>query len=112
PISMLFFILKIASLFITTEALSDYYKLPSFLRRTDCKRWGAIMGALSLGCFGVHKFYLGQKKLGIAYLVFFWTFIPSILSFIDAIIYLCMDDQTFDEKYPPKAITSRCTNFL
>lgn len=41
---------------------------------------------LFLGGFGAHKFYEGKVLLGILYVVFCWTFIPSILAFIDLII--------------------------
>lgn len=55
--------------------------------------------ALIFGTFGVHKFYLGQIGLGILYLLFFWTLIPAIVAFIEGIIYLCMSDDAFNEKY-------------
>jgi len=62
-------------------------------------RVAAIILAFFLGGFGVHKFYLGRVAAGILYLLFFWTFIPSIIAFIEAIIYLTMSDEAFAEKY-------------
>lgn len=59
----------------------------------------AALLAFFLGGFGVHKFYLGQIGLGILYLVFFWTFIPSIIAFIEFIILLTMSDESFNQKY-------------
>ena len=59
----------------------------------------AALLALFLGGFGVHKFYLGQPLLGILYLVFCWTFIPAFIAFIEAIILLCMSDESFARKY-------------
>lgn len=59
----------------------------------------AALLAFFLGAFGVHKFYLGQVGLGILYLVFFWTFIPAIIAFIEFIILLTMSDETFNQKY-------------
>lgn len=59
----------------------------------------AALLAFFLGGFGVHKFYLGQVGLGILYLVFFWTFIPAIIAFIEFIILLTMSDETFNQKY-------------
>lgn len=44
----------------------------------------AVVLALLLGGLGAHKFYLGQMGLGILYLVFSWTGIPSIVAFIEA----------------------------
>ena len=59
----------------------------------------AALLAFFLGGFGAHKFYLGQIGWGIVYLVFCWTFIPSIVAFIEFIIYLCTSDQDFARKY-------------
>jgi TM2 domain-containing membrane protein YozV len=36
---------------------------------------------------------------GIVYLLFCWTFIPAIVSFIEAIVLLSTDDQTFNARY-------------
>jgi TM2 domain-containing membrane protein YozV len=59
----------------------------------------AALFAFFLGVFGAHKFYLGQVGMGILYLVFFWTFIPAIVSFIEAILFLVMSDEEFNRKY-------------
>lgn len=59
----------------------------------------AALLALFLGAFGIHKFYLGQVGWGFVYLLFFWTFIPSIIAFIEFIILLTMNDETFNQKY-------------
>lgn len=59
----------------------------------------AALLAIFLGGFGIHKFYLGQKGWGLVYLLFFWTVIPGIVGFIEGIIYLCMSDERFAEKY-------------
>jgi TM2 domain-containing membrane protein YozV len=55
--------------------------------------------AIFLGGIGMHKFYLGQVGQGIVYLLFCWTFIPSVIGLIEGIIYLTMSDQAFAEKY-------------
>lgn len=55
--------------------------------------------ALFLGGLGIHKFYLNKSAQGILYILFCWTFIPSIIAFIEGIIYLTMDTQTFNQKY-------------
>jgi len=59
----------------------------------------AILLAIFLGGFGIHKFYLNKPGQGVLYLLFCWTFIPAIAGFIEAIIYLCHDDQSFQQKY-------------
>ena len=55
--------------------------------------------ALFLGGIGVHKFYLGQTGKGILYLLFCWTYIPSLLALIEAITILCSNDENFQIKY-------------
>jgi TM2 domain-containing membrane protein YozV/predicted RNA-binding Zn-ribbon protein involved in translation (DUF1610 family) len=62
-------------------------------------RVAAALIAFFLGGFGGHKFYLGSVGMGILYLVFFWTFIPALVAFIEGIIYLTMSDQDFARKY-------------
>ena len=43
-----------------------------------------VLLALFLGGFGAHKFYFGQIALGVVYFLFCWTFIPSIVSLVEA----------------------------
>ena len=62
-------------------------------------RIAAILLAFFLGGFGVHKFYLGRVAAGFLYLIFFWTFIPALIAFVEMIIYLTMTDERFAEKY-------------
>lgn len=62
-------------------------------------RIAAALLAFFLGGFGVHKFYLGRTGAGILYLLFFWTFIPAIVAFVEMIIYLTMSDEDFARKY-------------
>lgn len=50
--------------------------------------------AAFLGGIGVHKFYAGKIGSGILYLIFCWTFIPSIIAFIEFIIALCKKADT------------------
>lgn len=59
----------------------------------------AALLAFFLGGFGVHKFYLGRVGWGIVYLLLFWTMIPAIVAFIEAIIYLIKSDEEFAAKY-------------
>jgi len=55
--------------------------------------------ALFLGGFGVHKFYLGNSKSGIWYLLFCWTGVPEIIGFIEGIQYFAMSDEDFVNKF-------------
>jgi TM2 domain-containing membrane protein YozV len=56
--------------------------------------------ALLLGGIGIHKFYLGQVGMGIVYLIFCWTMIPTIIAFVEGIVLLSMTDDDFARKFP------------
>ena len=43
-----------------------------------------VLLAIFLGGLGIHKFWIGDNTLGVIYLVFCWTFIPSLIALIDA----------------------------
>jgi TM2 domain-containing membrane protein YozV len=55
--------------------------------------------AILLGGLGIHKFYLGSIGLGIVYILFCWTGIPSFIGIIEGIIYLTSSDEKFYRKY-------------
>lgn len=59
----------------------------------------AALLAFFLGGLGGHKFYLGRPVQGILYLIFFWTFIPAIIAFFEAIMLLVMNDMEFHARY-------------
>ncbi len=59
----------------------------------------AVVLALFLGGFGIHRFYLGESGKGIMYLIFCWTFIPAIIAVIDFISLLLMSEEAFNQKY-------------
>ncbi len=61
-----------------TQAM--FYEQYESVRRDEVV---GILLALFLGTFGIHHFYLRRTGLGILYLVFCWTGIPSILGFIE-----------------------------
>ena len=52
-----------------------------------------------LGWMGAHEFYLRKYLSGSLYLIFFWTFIPLLLSIVDFIILLCIPKKVFHETY-------------
>ncbi|MBC1969705.1 TM2 domain-containing protein [Listeria marthii] len=49
-------------------------------------KWVYVALALLLGTFGAHKFLAGKNGQGVLYVVFCWTGIPSIISFIEGIV--------------------------
>jgi TM2 domain-containing membrane protein YozV len=49
----------------------------------------AAILAYFVGGFGAHNFYLGKTGQGIVMAIFWWTFIPSIVAFVQFIIILC-----------------------
>lgn len=59
----------------------------------------AALLAIFLGGLGIHKFYLGKIPLGILYLLLCWTWIPSVVGFIEGIVYLCSNDENFQLKH-------------
>lgn len=54
--------------------------------------------AILLGGWGIHKFYLGKVGMGIVYILFCWTGIPSLVGLIEGIIYLTSNDHNFQVK--------------
>lgn len=72
--------------------------------------------AFPFGLFGVHRFYLGQKLLGILYPLFFIMGIsegeallicaPPIISFLDMLLFKSMSDEEFDAKYNKNVATA------
>ena len=59
----------------------------------------AILLAVFLGWCGIHKFYCHRVFQGLLYFFFCETGIPWVLSIIDAIRYMFMDDSEFIDKY-------------
>lgn len=68
------------------------------LSGTAKSKTAAGLLALFVGGLGIHKFYLNKAGLGIAYLLFCWTFVPAIIAFVEAIIYFTQSDKAFSEK--------------
>jgi len=72
--------------------------------------------AFPFGLFGVHRFYLGQRFLGILYPLFFLIGIiegeaiaicaPPIIAFLDMLLFKSMSDAEFDAKYNKYVDTS------
>jgi TM2 domain-containing membrane protein YozV len=67
---------------------------------TTKNRTAAGIFALILGGVGIHRFYLGQTAAGILYLLFCWTLVPTLISFVEGVLFLTMSDEEFARKYP------------
>lgn len=70
------------------------------------KKLIAVLLAIFAGAFGVHRFYLKQPELGIAYIaLYIWLGrflgfpISAIIGWYDAYKLMMMDEQEFDRKY-------------
>lgn len=62
-------------------------------------KFTAALLALFLGGLGIHRFYLGQAKLGLLYLLFCWTFIPAFIAVIDFFVLILMSETNFNLKH-------------
>lgn len=62
----------------------------------------AALLAIFLGGIGAHKFYLKKYWWGAIYLVLCWTYIPSIIGFIEGLMYLFTSESDFQAKYCDK----------
>ena len=51
--------------------------------------------AIFLGGLGAHKFYMGKVRMGIIYILFCWTLIPTLVSIAEGIIYLSDSEEFF-----------------
>lgn len=82
------------------------------------KKKTAALLALLLGIFGAHRFYLGQRRRGILYLIFGalgvitggdGPFLPimGIIAVIDAILLFTMSQEEFDYKYNQQDLPER-----
>lgn len=79
-----------------------YYTQPdSPVYYPKSKTTAGILGIL-LGGIGAHKFYLGKTGMGILYLLFCWTYIPSIVGLIEGIVYLTKTDAQFHNDHVAK----------
>jgi multidrug resistance efflux pump len=85
----------------TLSTATSNYSSTSPLTPSKSKTTAAIL-AILLGTFGAHHFYLGHTIWGIIYLVFCWTFIPTVLGVVEGILYLVRSNDSWLESYPPE----------
>jgi TM2 domain-containing membrane protein YozV len=69
--------------------------------------------ALLVGIFGTHRFYLGQRFIGVLYFFAFWAglgltieegnpilmLLPALISLVDGIVFFAMPWEDFDRRY-------------
>ena len=65
---------------LTDEQRAVFYAQMSVVQKDEVV---GVLLALFLGTFGAHHFYLRRNGLGIMYVLFCWTGIPTIASFIE-----------------------------
>ena len=80
--------------------LVRYAHMPAEVRMDVIKQKGINAAlAILLGTFGAHKFYQGKTFTGILYALFFWTTIPTFVSFIEGLRYAVMPMDDFYRQY-------------
>ncbi len=50
--------------------------------------------AIVLGALGIHRFYLGEWKIGLLFLLFSWTGIPAVVGIIDGVRYFTKEAES------------------
>ncbi len=61
---------------------------------------GLLLITFFFGGLGGHRFYQKKYLLGMLYLLFFWAYIPSLVAFIEFIIYATKSEAELQQKYP------------
>ncbi len=59
----------------------------------------AVLLAMFGGIFGLHHFYLGDRRRGFKHLAFFWTTVPMYVGWYDTVKLAWLEAREFDEKY-------------
>ena len=67
--------------------------------RRDKSKGAATLLALTLGGLGAHRFYLGDRKVGLAMLLFCWTFVPALVGVVDFVRLAFMTDREFENRW-------------
>lgn len=70
------------------------------VRQMNSPKSKTVAGWLGIlvGGLGIHKFYMGHNWMGVLYLVFFWTYVPAIVGFIEGVMYLCQSEERFEQR--------------
>jgi TM2 domain-containing membrane protein YozV len=70
---------------------------------TGYSQTAAVLLAMCGGGFGLHHFYLGDRRRGFKYLAFFWTTVPMYVGWYDTVKLAWLESREFDEKYGARA---------
>lgn len=69
------------------------------ISRVKDRKIAAILAFAGILLPGLHKFYLGQPRWGIIYLLFGWTPISKIASALEGLWYLFQDREEFERQF-------------
>ncbi|MEM6633576.1 MAG: NINE protein [Bacteroidota bacterium] len=70
-----------------------------------------ILFTLFTGWIGGHRYHLKQYTLGVLYTLFFWTYIPLVISIVDLIIILRSDRKHFFKTYYRPEVRKNVNHF-
>ena len=68
-------------------------------QKANKNRLATALLAIFLGGIGLHHFYFGKWLRGVLCILFLWTYIPSIVGFIEGLVMLFMSDEKFAMKF-------------
>jgi TM2 domain-containing membrane protein YozV len=71
------------------------------LSKAKDRRIAAALAFAGILLPGLHKFYLGQARWGIVYLLLYWTPVSRIASAIEGMWYLFQDREEFEHNFNP-----------
>lgn len=91
--------IKTSKVIVAVKKQNDFPNEEIDVRSSKKNKVIAGLLAFFLGGFGAHKFYLGNIKWGVIYLLLVWTYIPTIIGMISGVRYFVMSEEKFKEKY-------------
>jgi TM2 domain-containing membrane protein YozV len=68
-------------------------------QRKPASKLTLLLLTLFFGSWGVHRFYLGNYVRGILYFLFFWTLIPTLISWIEYLFFIFVKREKIEENY-------------
>ncbi|MDM8557752.1 NINE protein [Candidatus Parabeggiatoa sp. HSG14] len=68
-------------------------------QRKPASKLTLLLLTLFFGSWGVHRFYLGNYVRGILYFLFFWTLIPTLISWMEYLFFIFIRREKIEENY-------------